>query len=630
MDRFLRTVAPALTLGAGAAAIAQQGFFADLAPADSVIAFGVDDVEAARAAWDASALRAMWEDPEVRDYIDAMFEDARELAMQDEGEGDPDEGLVESFRRQLEDAGIDPDQLRWPGAAGGAMFFGAADWSIEGDADGEEGGAMRVQALFSARFADLERADAAWDALERMAEKAEDDGKAQIGRAAYGGVEIMKIAEVPAQFDGEEFDEFASEPMFDGFVLAQVGETIAASTQLGALRTIIDRLEGVGAGPALDEDEDYRATMAQHPQGAQVWGAAMSGPIRAMFTGEARNEMLATIEGFAPGMGDMLATASAMMDALGLSEVKAASMTARLGGDGAVFESTTAALVPEKRGLVELFDGPSQSLVPPAWVGEDAVAVTSFRMEMSGVIPLVRSLIATLPEEERAQTEMMAGMFMGMLEPVFTALGDRVTTATFIDRPFDPNSRAQVVAMHAKDPQGLSEALGMAAANFGMTPRDFQGNPIFESDFAPNFAIGAGFGQMFMGPAPAVERALRAAGDSDQSRLAASDAFKRDMRAVADEGIGFSYQQVRPELEYASWTAQNLEKIWSAQWDEFGVDDPESKEMFMESMREATPDFSRRPIPVRAILRHVGNTATDFRSTPEGFVSRTVVLSAGE
>lgn len=622
MDRFLRTVAPCLALCAGLSASAQS-YFAGLAPGGAIGAFGVDDVAAAREAWDGSALRAMWEDPEIREYVDAMLQEGRRAAMRDDPDADEDEGLLEGLRRELEEAGVDPDELRWPGAMGGALFIGPDDWDLTNEAPAA--GETSLQLLFSARFEDMESADIAWDALERISEKAARDGRAETARAAYGGVDILKMIEV----EGGEFDEMEGEPPFEGLLFAQVGESIAASTQLDALRTVIDRLEGVGAGAPLAEQEDFRATMAQHDDPGLVWAALLTAPLREMFTGQAREQTLGALEEMAPGAADMLDAVTGMVSALGLSEVRAMSLRAGMGGPASLMDATYALLVPEKKGLVALFDGQRRPLSPPSWVGADAAGVTSLNFDFSGVMPLVRSVIGALPEEERVQTEMMAGMILTPLEPILASLGDRMTIVNYVDRPFGADSSSEVMAMSVADADRLAQSLGGAAASVGLLPRDFQGHQLYESDFIP-FAISSGFGQLFVGPTGAVERALRAGGDAGQNALSADQAFQRDMRAVADQGQGFSYQRTRPEMEYGAWLAQNMDKVWEAQWDEFGVDDPEAKREYLEAMRESTPDFARRPMPVDAMLRHMGNTVWDLRSTPQGFVSHGVTLRAGQ
>ena len=54
--------------------------------------------------------------------------------------------------------------------------------------------------------------------------------------------------------------------------------------------------------------------------------------------------------------------------------------------------------------------------------------------------------------------------------------------------------------------------------------------------------------------------------------------------------------------------------------------DPEEARRYSEMMKASMPAWSKRAMPVAALLRATGDDIMEIRSTPEGFVSRSLTL----
>ena len=320
-----------------------------------------------------------------------------------------------------------------------------------------------------------------------------------------------------------------------------------------------------------------------------------------------------------------------MMEALGVSEVRALSAGIRVDAPDTSAELSFAALVPTKRGAVTLVDGPARPFTPPAFVGADTSGLSVMRINFADLPRIAREVVAAMPDDERAEFQAQLDFVLMQAEPILTSLGSELITVERIERPFSATSKRSVYAVPTRDPDAVSNALAVFGQMIGLEARDFQGNQIWQAEFPP-LSLGIGFGHIFIGDAQAVESALREAGAPDAPKLADEPRFTRAMRALGREGIGFSFKDTRSSMEHAAWTAANMERVMLEQLRSMGFDrdmDPEMYDNILNSMRENQPESLALFPPPEDIVRHMGDTASEMRSTPEGFTARWIILRPG-
>jgi hypothetical protein len=118
--------------------------------------------------------------------------------------------------------------------------------------------------------------------------------------------------------------------------------------------------------------------------------------------------------------------------------------------------------------------------------------------------------------------------------------------------PVDVDSMETLVAIPCTDLTRLEPLVAMMGPGMGLMRRDFQGQAIYSDEFSP-MAIGLGQGHLFLGPAAAVEQALRGAAAGDEG-LAGAAWAKSALEALGNERVvGFGMtdlvEQIRVQGE---------------------------------------------------------------------------------
>lgn len=616
---------------------------AEAAPRTSFLIAGADDCAKLVAAFERSSLSALWKDPEF-------------VAWRERVSGKTTLDPLGKLRA----AGVDVDALKPPtGASGVALFLASPDSGAPG---APAGGQPEMQALALADFAEDEAgAKAAMDALERVAEQGVKDGVAKKDSVDYADVEITRVvvdyasldrmidernglepakdagaqdadAENDAEFADfdEEFDKrsgLADRGLPGVLLFARVGAVVLAGSHLPTLKEAIDRAEGRPGGPGAGESPEFREALAQHEPGYHAYIVAPGKALGEYLAGAGAGAAPDLADRAVPGSGLFAEWGERVGAALGFEGVRALSATMRLDAPAGPADGSLCALVAEKRGLLALIDGPAKPLAPPTFVPADAATITVNRFNIAGLLPLLREVAKSLPPEDRNMFEGGLEMFGQQFGPALDAMGSEVAVVSRVESPYGASSERTIVALDVADGAKLSGALNTLGAGFGLTPREFQGNQIWDSNFGPG--IGVGFGKLFLGEGPDIESALREAGDPERAKLGAEPAFQRTMAALGGSGIGFSFTRLRATMEWAEWQAKNIDRLLAEQFDE--TDWPaEDRAAFIEDMKAQMPAWSREPAPASVVLRHVGDLGAAVRSTPEGFVVRWLVTKPGE
>ncbi len=645
-------LAVAVSLWSGLASMAAGPTIAEIAPEDSLFVAGVDDFDAFKATLDRSPYGVLWADPEFRAYLRGLIGDT-----------------FEAPRRALADLGIDFDTFKPPaGSTGLAAFFRKPPPATKAGRSPWEG----VQGLIYADFLDdAASSDAVWNALERLADREVKDGLAKKSEVEHGGafitaVEInyeeidrranerqQKAQEAmrakraqakgrdgagaepdPEAMDEDEIDwqppsTLATSGLPPAVYMTRVKGVIAACSHLETLKDAMDRFNGEPArSKSVSDAAVFSEAMAQHGK------AALGAPhlYAALLTASASEFFVRFASGGGEAddaepelMGPMgKAEWAAIFAGLGLDKVRAVSLVARFDTQDAGMEQSVAILVPEKRGLVALFDVAEQPFAAPSVAPADAAGVLVQHVKFAEVPGLVRSVVAGLPEESRARGQGFLDFALPQIEPLMSALGTELVMTKRIERPFAGSSAQKTWAVRIADQAKFVGALSTFTANFGMQPRDFLGNQVWGAP-GGGMTIGVGAGRVILGDAAAVEGALRESSEPGRPRLSEEPGFAAALRAVRGSGLGYYYTQARAEIEYASWRAANVDTIIAEQLEGFDGD-PEEARRYSEMMKASMPAWSKRAMPVAALLRATGDDIMEIRSTPEGFVSRSLTL----
>ncbi len=589
-----RASAILIALASPTAALADGGI-ADYAPARSFLVIQIDDWTAMGDAFDRTSLGALWREPSVQGFLEQANKD-----------------VEPEFEAALEAIGVKMEDLHAPaGHAGVALFMPAQPDNDDGP--------PAPEFLISLDFGP--NADAWEDTLDRLLERAVADRTIETRDDEYGGASITVIRPKPREGDIEEFDAPGGflrtlEGMRDReqYLVARVGTSFVISTELAALEGAIDGLSGRGVD-SVSGTAAYRSARGLHARESHATAVFVVEPVRTVFA-----ELMADdpMMPFDP---------SVFFEMLGVTSINAVSFAVRFDTPEAAAEATTALLLTEKKGLIGLVGSPAGldgSLTPPAFVGPDAYGATQFTFNFGGVLDVIRSMIAGLPEEVRAQARPAFEETANLIGPALAQLGPNIHIFGSYARPFTPDSQLGVVAIQVRDPLIISNTMTFLAGQTGglLTPRDFGGNMIYSSDAFP-VAIGLGFGHIFLGSVTAVENAMRAAANPDGPRLATEPAFARATGVLNRGAAMASYADLRQEFQWMLWSLQNADKIQEEAFDWEGWT-PEEKEEFLKAIREETPAFMKHLPPAEVITRHVGATVSELRSVPEGYVSRTL------
>jgi hypothetical protein len=359
--------------------------------------------------------------------------------------------------------------------------------------------------------------------------------------------------------------------------------------------------------------------MTQHPPGLHGYGVLLVEPLVELL----KAQLPEMQEAGAPDV-------KAILDVLGITNVKSLSFGMRLDNPDWTAETTIGVLVPEKRGLVALLADPLGAFDPPAFVPPDVATVSALSFRFDKVYDLAREIVATFPEENRAQTSAMLDQGVGMVKPALDAMGPGIHYFTSYRQPLAADSESTVFVIDVRDVGVVTNTFSFFATQMGgmVEPRDFEGNTIFGSDDLP-IAVGVGFNRCFIGAPAGVENAMRLAGRADAPRLSDEPAFKEATRVLAPGGNSYTFADTRQVIRWAYWTVENAEKVVAhevqlSEWD------AEDREAFLKDFRENQPEWLKKLPPLDVILSHLGDSASEIRPTPEGFRGRSLLLKPGD
>ncbi|MDX9910924.1 MAG: hypothetical protein RBS39_03730 [Phycisphaerales bacterium] len=381
---------------------------------------------------------------------------------------------------------------------------------------------------------------------------------------------------------------------------AWVDDDLVVSTDMDRLERAIESLGGKDIDSLADSD-DFARARSMLPRNADAHAVLMLDKVWEPFL-----QNMGFM--FAMMMGD--ADPEAMLDALGLSGARALAAGVTLAPDQSALRVDAALLAPERRGLLSLVDFPAASIDPPDWVGESASSYGVFRVHFDRVIPLIRDVIARLPEDQRAQAEFGFNQFTALAGPVLETLGPEVYSAGRIVRPLSATSSQSLYVIPVKDELIVRNVMQLGAQSMGLEARDFEGATIYSGEYFP-VALGLGYGRAFIGAAPAVEDAMRSAANPGNAPLARSDRWRNAAQFIDRDATGASWMDVVEAFEISAWSVKNQRALIEEQLSQVPDIDEDTKKSILENYE--TPEWAEK-FPAPAVWRrHIGDLTYDFR-----------------
>ncbi|MGP1308962.1 MAG: hypothetical protein ACTS27_02055 [Phycisphaerales bacterium] len=596
---------------------------ADVAPRDSFVVVELRDWAGLLVDLEASGAMSLWEDERIREYVRGLVG------------GFAGGGSAMDLEEELGELGISLDDLPPLGSSTGvAVFYG-----VNGDAEGRpvEGGDSQEQFLVLATL-DGDEADdgrTLWEIVEEAMERSEDEGEIEVVPVDYGDADVYRII---TRYEEEQFDENAwenwdprapdaeenfPEPKMVEVVevsyLARAADHMIITTSFDAVRDTIDRLEGQDRGETVADVRAFADARDAGPAESHMYAIVMPGAMASEGIDAAGLPLPLPVPDAEAMRG--------VFDALGLTEVTALSMFLVADQPESVVEAHFEARMTDVRGVFTLLTGDPIPAAPPSFIGPDAAALGVFRVNFDRVLPLVRQVFSSMPDDPMMQgMQMEFENFAGQLEPLLNAIGPELIQVGTLKRPFSAMSPGGMYAIRAKNPDAVRDAINMLGGMAGLMPRDFAGSQIWESQAIP-LSIGLGSGYAFVGETKTVESAMLAASQPDAPKLADDPRFTPAMRALGQGGIAMGWQDLKTALEYAAWRAENLEQVTRAEAEQFGMP-PEQVEEYVQFVMEQTPESARTPPPVDAFTRVLGDIVSVFRATDAGIEGRVRFLRA--
>ncbi len=607
------------TLAATAAALlapfaAAQISFERIAPENSILVAGVQNVSAARARFERTSLHALWRSDEMQDLRSEMMAEI---------EG----GLAEVMR----ELGVDREDFVLPTGSVGLALFAVIDPEI----------GMPAPAFIT--FADYgEGADNLQRLLDAVLERGREDGEFETEERDILDRTVLSITfardeadwdvegdEDDWGFDDEEDDwgvddeddawgdeedwEFEEDPLgmgssFDVFRtvhLVREGSSFLLCSDLGSITEVLDRLDNDRVS-GLSEREDYRTAL-------DMIGANDAYAI--LMT----RDLAQLVQAFdQTGMAMMFVP---MIQGL-VGNMSSISTGVMFDAPEAMVRSNFAVHMPQgKRGLTDLMDVSAPRGPLPAFVGEGAYSYTSVNFAFNRIVEAAQQYV-----QENPMLAMMGGAEMldevePIIRPLFESLGSRVHMVGKLERPLTAQSNQSVVAVETTNPEQFEAILAGLAEEYGIEAQDFNGHRLYTGSMPgmmmpnmgvpmPEMALGIGGGYIFMGARPAVEQSLNATGGDQAKVLARNPQLARVLESIPDVPlVSWGYADVVTTIEA---TVESQRIAMEQMRDEFPwMDEMEGEDPFSEFVQKIDYDLIRR---------YIGPSVTWLRSTDTGFV----------
>jgi len=593
--------------------------FTDIAPRNSLFVVAGDNFDEAFESLKGTSLWELWETTEIQEFVEL-----------------PIKTMLEDINEEF-DLDLERDEFPFP-----TGIFGMAIFPVKADSDDEEEYSQigDMNYLFAFDFGD-KAPTVIMTLMDTLIERmAEDDVEIEIdefeGRLINSIIapepDKEAMIEELKEMMGDDWDDmylgyYENSGYFDSkmpdfhFVLDDT--TLLVCTDL---TTIEDVLLGIDGEPreTIEANETFQQALAQVGGRGDVYAVGLL----------PEPDVLEEID--PTGMVSMMLYESEeILEALGINNIKAVGMNFSFDEGSAMVDVEMGLYMPKGSiGLFDLFTESRSGFNAPDWLDPEAQSLTQINFNFKGVVPLIRDIIDSLPEDER---EDASGVFettaAGIMTPLFEVLGPQIHIMTWpSDNTSFPPVPEILASIDCQDAQVVSNTIVTWAAPLGIVPRDFLGYRIFsdEGGYVP-IAIGVGKERVFIGTTDLIEQVLRA--DADTLSLAHEPHFKNAADNLPNNALFYNFISVRPTVE--SWIellhapfddelkAARIEEM--RQWyEEMDMADSFDDEMYdVEEPDWYDPDL----IPDKdLILRYIGDFLGHVHKMDDGFIYNTQLL----
>lgn len=487
-----------------------------LAPKDSWLVLGVDDVAAARERWNRTPVLKWWDSEPVQKLVKEELERSRKQAQE-----------------RLRKLGVAEDAWSAPRSMGGAMYA-ARDEKLDSDQanfllHGEWGeGADGVATVFEAVIAEYEKEKPGRvRQVEIRGRKAlaigvkPEEPKPEIGKDGR--------PRRPRPRRGGLFEEGGLFQQVATIWYVREGGHFLLGSQESDLAEALGVIEGQSR-PCVQDDPDFRASLEQVGRG-DGWAVLLTAPMQRV----------------AGATGPQFAFLQPMLTAL-FGEVKAYGFSLVSDGPQSQFELVNGILVKgDRTGVLALPDPAVAAAAPPKFVPADSVGYGRMQVQFRDLMKLLETAISNMPEDTAAAFEPTLQQYGPDLRKAFDALGPELHVVSRSVQKADAGEREDqgVYALTCRDEQAVTGLMNLFLPEAGFKPRDFNGNTIFGSEDW-GLSMGFGGGMFYLGADKMVEQCLR----GGEGGLGDTPACKSALAAVGNDPVlGWGFTDLVAALE---------------------------------------------------------------------------------
>ncbi len=614
--------------------------FADVPPISEIVddralvIVEVEDFSELADAADGAGLKELIENAQVQRFLEAVFS---------EDEVDDDTG----FNALLETLDVDREDLSWP--EGSVGFSLSLPESVEDYLQSEDFAEDIVEYRMAFTVDLGEGSELVKDAIETLVDIGLDKGFIEIQEdEKVGDARVLTLRSIVRTVSDQAFEEYYAEyekrsnaaetdedyealwewmensspetpfddlegmdlTLFNLFYMSSefsytwMDDTLVLTNHGESMLDMLDAIDG-GLDNAASDSSFFADALDGLADDAQVRAAVDLGAFFAMSIASAQSmtDEFDPMAGMAEigfdllGMRDM----SAMGVALSVDTPQVAEMRVRLVAD-------------EKVGWMRLLDLDAAAIDVPSFVPAEASGLAILRADFTQIVEIVEEVAAEMPGEqgEMLRAQVQQGLFIA--KPIFDSLGSEVIiwNEQVSQEELEQTPLAgTVIALPLNDAAPLRNVLAGFGPMAGLTPREFLGAQVYESEMMP-FSFGLGNNWLVVGTADSVEDTLRQTSEPRAGGLAASEEFRQAVDALGDaRGVALTYQNA--DLYF--------EKLYEAA----ELFDSQQAEWWGEEWAEYRPAWLDLLPDIETITSHIGHTAGTIRATDDGFEMHVVM-----
>lgn len=510
---------------------------ARILPDSTIFYLSVDDVSATAGRFSTHPLKALWEEPDVKAFMEPLLAQF--------------EGAMNEAKEKL--AGASPTELLH-------LTKGQLAIAFTGVRSGT--GGMRIGMVAVAEIGDDEEALRTWIAkmeaglsVEENARRTEED---------FRGTTIVTY--LPLAKEGEEKEEVEVLPSWcvsDGLFVVSLDPEL--------LREMLGRRAEEG-DTGLSSTEDFRRIKER---------CGGTGDVFLYVNMASAWQMLPMIMN-ASGAGEAADQVMKVVDALGLTGLRAFGAQESLTPEGLV-QRGFFRMPGARTGLLRLFSAENGPVMPPRFVSPDSTTAMTMRLDLHGFWQEVRKIADSI---EPGTSEQLDAGLAGLKEQLgvdiekdlIGSLGDTMTFYTMegkpipgIEAPVPVKTTRMVFALDVANVEKLTMALntllakGKQSGMFAFEDQEYLGVPIHVMDMgmmSPG-GMGMGFGivgdqLVFATDADDLKAVIRVQGQEDAATLVSSDAFSRAMTGLPRLRTMVTFTDLKKTMEEMSGSLQIL------------------------------------------------------------------------